>query len=257
MSIIYGPVPSWRLGKSLGIDMVSTRLKTCSFDCVYCQLGDTVNKQTDRKEFVSLKHLEHELNLLPPLDMDYATFSGVGEPTLAINIGDAIEMVRQSLRIPIAVLTNSSLLHKRDVRQDLAHADIVIAKLDAPEDDLLHLINRPVFDCSLSEITDGIKSFRSMFRGKLAIQMMFMEANREKAPALAEIVRQFSPDELQINTPLRPCPVRPLSPADISQIIRSFSGFRHVITVYEAPKPSIEPVNRQQTERRRPEVQQI
>ena len=254
MSIIYGPVPSWRLGRSLGIDMVSTRLKTCSFDCVYCQLGDTVNRQADRKEFVSLKHLEHELDLLPPLDMDYATFSGVGEPSLAINIGDAIELVRQSLRIPIAVLTNSSLLHERHVREELAGADIVVAKLDAPDDDLLRRVNRPVFSLSIHRLIEGIKAFRSIFDGKLAIQIMFTETNRDKGPQLAELVKVFAPDEIQINTPLRTCPVRPLSPADISQISRGFSGFRRVITVYEAPKPSIEPVNRQQTERRRPGV---
>lgn len=254
MSIIYGPVPSWRLGKSLGIDMVSTRSKTCSFDCVYCQLGDTVNRQADRKEFISLKSLEHQLNRLPPLEVDCATFSGVGEPTLASNIGEAIKIARQSLRIPIAVLTNSSLLHDRHVREELATADIVIAKLDAPDDDLLRLVNRPVFSLSIHRLIEGIKSFRSIFDGKLAIQIMFMETNRRKGPQLAELVNVLAPDEVQINTPLRPCPVRPLSPADLSQISRSFSGFKHTITVYEASKPVVIPLNQQQTERRRPEV---
>lgn len=253
MSITYGPVPSWRLAKSLGIDMVSTRLKTCSFDCIYCQLGDTVNRQADRKEFVSLKNLGHELNLLKEVDADCATFSGIGEPTLASNIGEAIEMARQSLRIPIAVLTNSSLLHERRVREELAGADIVVAKIDAPDDDLLRLINRPVFSLSIHRLLEGIKSFRSIFDGKLAIQLMFMELNRGKGPQLAELVKSLAADEVQINTPLRPCPVTPLSPADLSQISRSFPGFKRVITVYEASKPAVLPLNKQQTERRRPD----
>ncbi len=252
MSIIYGPVPSWRLGKSLGIDMISTRSKTCSFDCVYCQLGGTVNRQADRKEFISLKSLERELKRLPAVDADCATFSGVGEPTLANNIGEAIEMARQSLRIPIAVLTNSSLLHVRGVREELASADIVVAKLDAPDDDLLHLVNRPVFSLSIHRLIEGIKSFRSIFDGKLAIQTMFIEINRGKVAQLAELVKTLAPDEIQINTPLRPCPVRPLTPADLSQISRSFCGFKHVVTVYEASKPIVVPINKQQTERRRP-----
>ncbi len=175
MSIIYGPVPSWRLGRSLGIDMVSTRSKTCSFDCIYCQLGSTVNRQADRQEFVSLDSLEHELDALPPIEADYATFSGVGEPSLASNIDQAIAMVRRSLHIPIAVLTNSSLLYQQSVREALAGADMVVAKLDAPDDDLLAGINRPVFDLSVKRLAEGIRSFRSIFVGLLAMQLMFMQ----------------------------------------------------------------------------------
>lgn len=254
MSIIYGPVPSWRLGRSLGIDMVSTRLKTCSFDCLYCQLGGTINGQAERKEFVSLKSLEHELDFLLTAEADYATFSGVGEPALASNIGEAIEMVRQSLHIPVAVLTNSSLLHQRRVREELAGADMVVAKLDAPDDHLLHVINRPVFSLSIHRLVEGIRSFRSIFDGKLAIQLMFMETNRGKGPQLAELVKALDPDEIQINTPLRPCPVKPLNPSELSQIRRDFSGFKHVIDVYQAAKPAVLPLNHQQTERRRPEA---
>ncbi|MFA5400786.1 MAG: radical SAM protein [Dehalococcoidia bacterium] len=254
MSIIYGPVPSWRLGRSLGIDMVSTRLKTCSFDCVYCQLGSTLNRQAARKEFVSLKSLEHELGSLPPIEADYATFSGVGEPALASNIGEAIEMARRSLSIPIAVLTNSSLLYQQHVREELAGADMVVAKLDAPDDDLLHVINRPVFSLSFHRLIEGIRSFRSIFDGKLALQLMFMQTNRRKGPQLAELVKALDPDEIQINTPLRPCPVKPLNRSELSQIRRDFSGFKHVIDVYQAAKPAVLPLNQQQTKRRRPQA---
>jgi wyosine [tRNA(Phe)-imidazoG37] synthetase (radical SAM superfamily) len=254
MSIVYGPVASWRLGRSLGVDMVSTRSKTCSFDCIYCQLGKTVNKQVERKEFVSLDNLQSELVALPQLDVDYVTFSGIAEPTLASNIGEAIEMVRKTLHTRIAVLTNSSLLHESGVRHELAGADVVVAKLDAPDDGLLQIINRPVSNLSIHRLLEGIRSFRSIFPGKLAIQMMFVEANREQAPALADIAKQLSPDELQINTPLRPCPVKPLRPSDLSEISGYFSVLQRVVTVYEAPKPAVEPLNQRQTRRRRPEA---
>jgi len=90
-SIIYGPVPSWRLGKSLGIDLLSAKGKTCCFDCVYCQLGRTLHLLTERRQFVSLEHLAEELESVKGLDIDYVTFSGMGEPALASNLGEAIE----------------------------------------------------------------------------------------------------------------------------------------------------------------------
>ena len=129
-SIIYGPVSSWRLGRSLGIDMLSGQQKLCSFDCVYCQLGSTGRALTRRNEFVGLDQLEQELKVLPDADIDYATFSGMGEPTLASNLGGAIELVRSHLKVPVAVITNSSLLARQDVRDELAQADVVITKLD-------------------------------------------------------------------------------------------------------------------------------
>ena len=119
-SIIYGPVPSWRLGRSLGIDLLSTKGKTCSFDCIYCQLGKTVHSLTERRQFVSLDELAAELEGVKDIPADYATFSGVGEPTLASNLGEAIELARSVLRLPVAVLTNSSLMTREDVCNELA-----------------------------------------------------------------------------------------------------------------------------------------
>ena len=254
MSIVYGPVPSWRLGRSLGIDLVSTDFKTCSFDCVYCQLGGTVNKREERRYFVSLERLKQELNLVKDIPADCATFSGMGEPTLAKNLGKAIEMARYLLKIPVAVLTNSSMLSDQAVRQELASADMVVIKLDAPDDYLLREINRPVFNCSFDKILDGIKSFRAMFKGKLAVQMMFIEANKNHAAELAEIVQQLSPDEMQLNTPLRPCPVNALSPEEMKFIHGMFTRLDNVVSVYQAAKPVVVPINSLQTARRRPEI---
>jgi len=253
MSIIYGPVPSWRLGRSLGIDLLSTRGKTCSFDCVYCQLGRIIHSLDKPKEFVPVSTLASELEQVRDVQADYATFSGVGEPTLASNLGQAIEIVKSGLGVPVAVLTNSSLMPKEDVRRALAKADLVVAKLDAPTEELFHTINRPAIDYSLTEVLEGIRRFRLEFRGKLAVQMMFIEANKECAEDMARIAELLSPDEVQLNTPLRPCAVSPLTLEEMSSIKRAFPQHRNVLTVYEAPKPAVVPLNLQETRRRRPE----
>ena len=127
MSIIYGPVASWRLGRSLGIDLLSVKEKTCSFNCVYCQLGKTTLLLSERREFVSLVELTRELDSVTKIGADYVTFSGTGEPTLASNLGRAIEVVRSIVQLPVAVLTNSSLMSSGDVRCELAKADVVVA----------------------------------------------------------------------------------------------------------------------------------
>lgn len=251
-SIIYGPVPSWRLERSLGIDLLSTNGKTCSFDCIYCQLGKTVHRLAKRKEFVSLDDLAVELDGVKKISADYATFSGVGEPTLASNLGEAIKLVKANLELPVAVLTNSSLMVREDVRRELGLADVVVAKLDAPNEELFRQINRPAIGCSLGEILQGIMRFRSEYRGKLAIQMMFFEENKDYALEMARIAKQLLPDEVQINTPLRPCAVHPLRPEEIATIRLAFSGLKSVVTVYEAPRPEATPLNQEETLLRRP-----
>ena len=254
MSIIYGPVASWRLGKSLGIDLLSVKEKTCSFDCIYCQLGKTVHPLIDRREFVSLVQLIKELKSISETEIDYITFSGTGEPTLASNLGQAIDAVRSIMVSPIAVLTNSSLLFKKDVRHELGKADVVIAKLDAPNENLYTLINKPVSTLRFNEIVKGIKKFRDECKSKLVLQMMFVEANKDYAQEMARLAVQISPDEVQINTPLRPCGVKPLPPGDIATIQREFSELENVVTVYEAPKHKIVPFNLAETLRRRPKL---
>jgi wyosine [tRNA(Phe)-imidazoG37] synthetase (radical SAM superfamily) len=253
-SIIYGPVPSWRLGRSLGIDLLSTRGKTCSFDCVYCQLGKTVIPEVECREFVSLDRLVRELRAIEGITADYATFSGVGEPTLASNLGEAIRLVKSALKLPVAVLTNSSLIPREDVRSELALADVVVAKLDAPNEELFRRINRPILKCTLDDIVKAIRLFKGEYQGKLALQMMFIEANRGHATVMANIAEQLSPDEIQINTPLRPCGVAPLSSEELAAIGREFSNFQNVFMVYGALKPEVMPFDLAETLRRRPRL---
>jgi len=253
-SIIYGPVPSWRLGRSLGIDLLSTKGKTCSFDCIYCQLGRTVNPLAKRREFVNIAKLTEELERAKGVVADYVTFSGVGEPTLASNLGEAIELARSVLRLPVAVLTNSSLMTREDVRHELSLADVVVAKVDAPNEELFRKINRPTVKYTLEEIIRAITLFREEYRGKLALQMMFIEANKDYAKEMAGIAEELSPDEVQLNTPLRPCAVRPLIPEAITSIRREFSSLKNVVTVYEATSPEVVPLNLKETLRRRPKI---
>jgi wyosine [tRNA(Phe)-imidazoG37] synthetase (radical SAM superfamily) len=253
VAVIYGPVASWRLGRSLGIDLLNARRKVCSFNCVYCQLGKTGEFRVTPREFISLEQLTSEIKLLGPIQADYVTFSGTGEPTLASNLGEAINLARSILRLPIAVLSNSSLMFREDVRRQLAHADTVVAKLDAPNEEMLAAVNRPAPGVHFDQTKDGIRLFRDEYRGRLALQIMFIEANKDCACEIAALSRQISPDEVQINTPLRPCAVRPLPPESIAEIRREFANLNNVVTVYEAPKPEVMPLNVAETLRRRPE----
>lgn len=253
-SIIYGPVPSWRLGSSLGIDLLSRETKTCNFNCVYCQLGQTVSPVTQRGEFTSLVQLTEELKEVRGVAADYVTFSGTGEPTLASNLGQAIGIAKSSLQLPIAVLTNSSLMSREDVRCDLAKADVVVATVDAHTQELFRLVNRPVAGIWLADILEGIKLFRREFKGKLCLEIMFVKSNKNFAGEIAEAVNLLSPDQVQINTPLRPCALKPLTPTQMSSIKGEFGKLSNVITVYEAPKPEVKPLNLKETLRRRPKV---
>jgi len=152
------------------------------------------------------------------------------------------------------VLTNSSLMPRKDVRHELGLADVVVAKVDAPNEGLFRQINQPFVECTFDEIIRTITLFRGEYSGKLALQMMFIEANKDYAKEMAKIVRQLSPDEVQLNTPLRPCAVQPLSPEEIAFIRRAFRGLKHVVTVYEVTRPKVTPLNQEETLLRRPKL---
>jgi len=175
----------------------------------------------------------------------------MGEPTLASNLGEAIRLARAILGLPVAVLTNSSLIAREDVRRDLACADIVVAKLDAPNEQLFRRINRPAVNYSLEEVVYAIELFEAEYRGVLALEMMFVKANKGLAAEMATIARELAPDEVQINTPLRPCAVAPLTANEIAAIREEF-GALPVRSVYEAARPAVTPLDVGETLRRRP-----
>ncbi len=252
MKTVYGPVPSWRLGKSLGVDLICSE-KTCSFDCVYCQLGTTIHKTSERRNFIDLDRVRKDIeDVLGKAEIDVITLSGTGEPTLAKNLGEATEMIRGLTDLPIAILTNSTLLHQEEVRNELKKLDHVIAKLDAPNQDVLEIVNRPAEDINFNSILSGIKEFRDEFKGKFSLQLMFIEDNKNYADEMALLAREFSPDEVQLNTPLRPCPVKPISPEEMNRIAKEFKDL-NAITVYTSERPEIEGVDKAEVLRRRPE----
>lgn len=249
MKYIYGPVSSWRLGRSLGIDLISGQ-KACTFNCIYCQLGQTEVYPASRQEFVPAREVIEELKVVSSIQIDYITISGTGEPTLASNLGEVINGIRGVLNLPIAVLTNSSLMHRAEVREELALADVVVAKLDVPDQKLFEVINRPK-NIRFTQVLEGIKRFKEEFTGKLALQMMFVQQNKAGADQLAILAREIAPDEVQIGTPLRPCPVKPLTEEKIKEIKDKFVGLNS-ISVYEAERPQVSPIDLIDTERRRP-----
>jgi len=247
---IYGPVPSWRLGSSLGVDPISKNEKVCTFDCIYCQIGKTKCLIDERKTFVPIKEIIKELDSLPPLEIDYITFSGTGEPTLAENLGEMIKGVRQIRREKIAVLTNSSLMHRDNVIKDLSLADLVVAKLDAPSQDIFELVNQPAKNIKIDAVIRAIKDFKSCYKGRLALQIMFMEENKIYAKEIAQIAKEINPDEVQLNTPLRPCGIKPLTKDEMAAIEEYFCGL-NTVSVYRAEKKGVKPISSEDTLKRR------
>lgn len=205
-SCIYGPVKSWRLGASLGVDLLLNS-SICSFNCVYCQLGDIQIKTAERKIYVPTEKVERDLRLSDWEKADLVTISGNGEPTLAFNLGEVLQVIREYTGKPSTVLTNATLLNDPTVRQDLKYADHVACKIDAATDAVLKRMNRPVSGISMASIVKGIQTLRGSYAGKLSLQCMFMPTNREDVEALAKLIESLEVDEIQLNTPKRPYPM--------------------------------------------------
>jgi wyosine [tRNA(Phe)-imidazoG37] synthetase (radical SAM superfamily) len=208
MAQVYGPVPSRRLGFSLGVDIAP--FKTCSLDCVYCQLGRTTNKTIERREYIGVDQILRELEkvLKEEGEIDYITFSGSGEPTLNSNIGKMISRVKKMMTsIPIAVLTNGTLLYQPQVREDLLEADLVIPSLDAASQNVFERVNRPHPLLKINEIISGISAFSREFRGKIWLEIMLVKGindSLEEVKKMAQVVEEIGPDKTQLNTVIRP-----------------------------------------------------
>ncbi len=250
---IYGPVSSWRLGASLGIDLLSSIRKICTFDCIYCQLGRTLKFTEKPRVYVKTSEVIAELKRLPRVEIDYITFSGSGEPTLAKNLGQAIRAVKKLKIAPVAVLTNASLINQAYVRDNLSFADFVVAKLDAYSQESLERMNQPAKAIRFEKITQGIKQFKKDFKGKLALQVMFTDENKNDAERLAKLAKEIDPAEVQINTPLRPCKVKPLSRQEIARIKEYFYELQF-ISVYNVQPRKVTSLSKEETLKRRGKI---
>lgn len=232
-SSVYGPVTSWRFGRSLGIDPIGP-VSTCSFNCAYCQLGEIEQKTSERRVFVASEQIRRDLAAFSPWDVDIVTLSGSGEPTLALNLAEILETVKEITGRSVAVLTNSTLFGEAAVRQALETADIVAAKLDAVSQEQLRRINHPVMGIDWASIWSGLAEFRRQWSGKLAIQTMVLASWSVADQAqYIHLMQQLQPDEIQLNTPTRPRPRQrqletrgndQLSCLDRMQILKPVSG---------------------------------
>lgn len=203
VSSIYGPVPSWRVGWSLGVDLL-LETSTCSFACVYCQLGKIHRHIGERRLYVPTDRLARDLDASDWRKADVVTFSGSGEPTLALNLGEAIHLVKERTHKPVVVLTNATLLEDPQVRRELRDADTVACKLDAASDEGLRRMNQPVEGVSLASIVRGIEALRAEHPGRVVLQCMFMPTNLREAEEVALLAARIRPHEIQLNTPRRP-----------------------------------------------------
>ncbi len=228
MSHLFGPVPSRRLGRSLGLDITS--YKTCTFDCVYCQLGRTTNKTVQRREYIAKDSILRELrDFLAEggADTDYITFAGSGEPTLHSGIGEMINAIKTLTDIPVAVITNGSLLFREDVRDDLLNADLVLPSLDAATTSVFRAVNQPHESLSVDRIIEGLRMFREVFRGEFWLEVMFVRGvndGTDEIAALSDAISVIDPDRVQLNTVVRP-PCEEVLPVDEDEMVRIRDAF--------------------------------
>jgi len=210
MSIVFGPIPSRRLGRSLGVNNIPPKI--CSYSCVYCQVGLTDSMSIERKEFYPLEEIVTEVSeRVGQLKnsgekIDYITFVPDGEPTLDINLGKEIQLIKP-LGIDIAVITNSSLLWDKEVREDLLLADWVLVKIDTTDERTWYKINRPYGKLDLQKILNGIKTFRHSFKGTFVTETMLVKGLNDSKESLmntAEFIGKFNPDKAYILVPTRP-----------------------------------------------------
>lgn len=201
---VYGPVKSWRYGRSLGIDPIGS-ISTCSFNCVYCQLGEIQHHTLERQTFIPTEQIIQDLQTFAPWEVDVVTLSGSGEPTQALNLREILIQVKQLTGRKTVVLTNSTFLGEPGVSSALELADIVAAKLDGLSPEQLRRVNRPASGIDWRDIISNLVQFRQAYQGHLAIQTMILSPwSSEVQAEYTRLMQQIEPDEIQLNTPTRP-----------------------------------------------------
>lgn len=236
MKYLYGPINSRRLGLSLGINL--TPPKTCTFDCVYCQLGKTSIRIIKRSEYIRLSEITEELKEWLNSHKDtveslgYITISGSGEPTLNSKISDLISFIKGLSGIKVAVITNASLLTDPSVRKDISGADLIIPSLDAATQEVFQKVDRPHGDLKIEEIINGLIALRSQFKGKIWLEVMLVKGINDDIRhirKLKEIIERINPDKVQLNSPVRTASeagILPVSEDKLKKIKSIFSSDR-------------------------------
>ncbi len=232
MRYIYGPVHSRRLGLSLGVSLSPS--KVCNFDCIYCQLGKSPNKQMLREGGADIRMIFGEIRAWlenhphESSRLDYITFSGLGEPTLHSGLGELIRLTKGLTSIPLAVITNASLLSHREVREQISPVELIVPSLDAVEEAIFSQIDRPHGDISVSEIINGLIQLRKEYKGKIWLEIMLIKGVNDSSAhinAFKEVIGEINPDKIQLNSPVRTTAeggIRALEEKKLKDIKKSF-----------------------------------
>jgi wyosine [tRNA(Phe)-imidazoG37] synthetase (radical SAM superfamily) len=239
---VFGPVPSRRLGRSLGVDL--TPRKVCSFDCIYCQVGRTTRKTTEREQFTAaadiVAEVRQKLKTVPR--PDFITLSGSGEPTLHAGIGQIIDGVKQITDVPVAVMTNGSLFYDPEVRRACLHADLILPTLDAGDEETFQAINRPAAGLTLARVAEGLETLRREYRGQIWLEVFLVEgvnSSPEQVRKIGAIAERIQPDRIQLNTAVRPTAepdVKALSEAALTELAKLLGPKAEVIADFRRPQ---------------------
>jgi wyosine [tRNA(Phe)-imidazoG37] synthetase (radical SAM superfamily) len=221
MAHLFGPVPSRRLGRSLGVDLIPP--KTCTYDCIYCEVGPTTCQTRQRFSYQTEAIIEEMADYLkdPGVRPDVITLAGSGEPTLNLGLGRIIREIKAMSRIPVAVLTNGALLYLPEVRRELAAADVVLPSLDAAREETYRAINRPLPELSLESLLEGLTAFRREYRGRIWLEVMLLKGlndTEEELALLRRALQGIAPDQIQLNTAVRPVVEAAARPLDADEM---------------------------------------
>ncbi len=225
MKYIYGPVKSRRLGLSLGISL--TPYKICNFDCIYCQLGVTKVKTSEKKEYLKPEEIIDELkswlvnNTVEAGSLSYITLSGAGEPTLNIKIREVIQEIKKITSVPIAVITNACFLNDAALREALLGADLLVPSLDAVTREIFAQINRAEPNINIEDIINGLINLRKEFRGKIWLEVMLVRGINDdlrQIKKMKEVIDRINPDKIQLNSPVRTTAERDVFPVDKNKL---------------------------------------
>ena len=234
------------MGRSLGVDLVPHKI--CSYDCIYCQIGRTTEKTFERKEYVPVREVLEELGTFlrgEGTAVDVITLGGSGEPTLHSKIRSVIEGIKEMTTLPVAVLTNGSLLSDEEVRQDLLQADRILPSMDAVSEPVFMKINRPAEQFSVEKMVQGLVDFRKNYRGQIWLEILFCKGvndSKEELLKMKEAVERIRPDRIDLNTVVRPPSetwVKPLTEGELEEIKTFFGEKARVIPKFDHPPVSI------------------
>jgi wyosine [tRNA(Phe)-imidazoG37] synthetase (radical SAM superfamily) len=247
---LYGPVPSRRLGRSLGVDLVPHKI--CSYDCIYCQVGKTTEKTVLRKEYIPKEEVLKEVKtFLSKTDspIDHISLSGSGEPTLHSEIRSVIEGIKETTSIPVAVLTNGSLLFLEEVRKDLISSDIVLPSLDAVSAEVFSRINRPSRNLTVEKVIEGMVEFRKIYKGQIWLEILFCKGVNDSESEVLQMKKtadRIQPDLIHLNTVVRPPAnprAAPLNSEEMERIQALFGEKASIVSEFDRHPLSLPEVN--------------